>query len=921
MRKTLLTLLVGLSLTTLLSAMVWPDDFFSKLKENLATYQDMIPTERIYVQSDKMHYLAGETVWLSGYVRALNDFSKAGKSEILHVELTSAAGKTLDIRGFVVKEGVAEGTLELSQDLPSGNYQIRAYTLWQNNEKDPAIFHKQIFVKGRKEMKPSAPSEASSPYQFDLFPEGGYMVEGLTSRVAFKMTNEKGEPMEVAGTVKDDRGKLIATFSDVVSGMGAFDLQPERGRSYQVDISKPKGLKKSIGLPTALRQGVVLHLDEITDESAFFTVQSSVSQPISMVLRQREKIMYQAKKDLPAGTDKLKIPFRDMQMGLAQLTIFDQEERPIAERLMYLQGAGSLKIEVQTDKDQYGPREDVKLSLTVTDEEGRPCAADLSLAAIEETFAEASAGKGSNILTWMTLESELKGKVYDPQSFFDSHNLVKTQAVDYLLMTQGWRRYDWQDLALSPQAPAFRAEQLALTGTVVNTYNQQPIAHAQVMLNDGEKVVSTNENGHFIMPRPQPERAISLHISAPGFRTQTQRIIGMPGELKYELQVLPVVTPQTADRLSNSPTSGAKWVEQAEPLNYIEKPTSTVSLPYFWPEKIYKPLAPVVQKPEEQSFDTETATLTMGEVDIKAFGRVPVFYRDPNMQSVTQFEGKEIEHLGVRELNDVVALSASVYQADAEDPAISIRGALPSSTMYIVDGVKVRGGAELPKMAMDKVQVYLSGSPAEYGDFTGGVVVMESKGPRMMWLMDTVAIIETPPQPKNLEPLLSKLQPIQGEIQGKCEVTVFVDEEGNYKRHKVLYTTDREWAKQIKPFLDQLQFEPAITTEGTPYPYHVDLPFAFFADDELAKDHPTDTLYLPELRGKADFYAARSFYIPPVSAFKGKKDDRTTLYWDGHVKVPASGRATIRFRTSDVATRFGVVVEGIGRNGRVGFCE
>jgi hypothetical protein len=475
-------------------------------------------------------------------------------------------------------------------------------------------------------------------------------------------------------------------------------------------------------------------------------------------------------------------------------------------------------------------------------------------------------------------------------------------------------------LSQSPVAPAYPAEQLALTGTVVNAYNQLPLSGAQVMLNEGTQVVETDANGQFMLPRTHPDRAVTLHISAAGFGTQQQRIIGMPTALRYEMHVQAVVTPQTKNRLGMKANTGSFALEKPSSdmnakLNGLSNPAL---ISFFWPEKQFSPVSKATTAFIEPVFDKKTSTLTVPEVGIYGYGRIAVFSRDPNDQGVTQFDAAQIEHAGVRSVNDFASLSAGVFQPDAESSEISIRGALPSSTQYIVDGVKVRGGAELPKSAMNKVQIYLSGAPAEFGDFTGGVIVMESKGPRMMWMMDTVAIIETRPQATNLEEVLSQITPPRGEVKGKCSVTVFVDENGNYKRHRLSWTTHREWSKILKPLLPNLEFEPAMTTAGTPYPYHVDMPFAFYADDELAKDHPTDTLTLPELQSTADFYASRTFYVPSSTDMKGKTDDRTTLYWNGRLKVPASGKLVVRFRTSDVATRFGVVVEGIGEAGRVG---
>jgi len=62
---------------------------------------------------------------------------------------------------------------------------------------------------------------------------------------------------------------------------------------------------------------------------------------------------------------------------------------------------------------------------------------------------------------------------------------------------------------------------------------------------------------------------------------------------------------------------------------------------------------------------------------------------------------------------------------------VSIRGARTENTYYYIDGVKVPAGAGtgLPKAAIEEVQVITGGVPANYGDVTGGVINITTRGP------------------------------------------------------------------------------------------------------------------------------------------------------------------------------------------------
>ncbi|MEL6631882.1 MAG: TonB-dependent receptor [Bacteroidota bacterium] len=119
---------------------------------------------------------------------------------------------------------------------------------------------------------------------------------------------------------------------------------------------------------------------------------------------------------------------------------------------------------------------------------------------------------------------------------------------------------------------------------------------------------------------------------------------------------------------------------------------------------------------------TITAT-TLEEVTI--YGEEPIG-SDPTVGST--ITGTDVVNAGTRSINSLAALTAGVYQSD-EGGALSIRGARSTSTTYYVDGVKIRGLTSLPQNSISQLQVITGGTPAEYGDFTGGVISITTANP------------------------------------------------------------------------------------------------------------------------------------------------------------------------------------------------
>lgn len=119
--------------------------------------------------------------------------------------------------------------------------------------------------------------------------------------------------------------------------------------------------------------------------------------------------------------------------------------------------------------------------------------------------------------------------------------------------------------------------------------------------------------------------------------------------------------------------------------------------------------------------------VTTKEVVIVAF-KNPPFEKDPNAQG-TIMDNKQVKNKATRNINAVASITAGVYQSDEGDFSLSFRGARDGGTQYVIDGVKVRGTPSIPQSAIGQMQVITGGTPAEFGDFTGGVISITTAQP------------------------------------------------------------------------------------------------------------------------------------------------------------------------------------------------
>jgi hypothetical protein len=284
--------------------------------------------------------------------------------------------------------------------------------------------------------------------QFGLYPEGGDLVDTVSGRVYFMAKTMIGKPADVEGNVVDDRGHTVASFVSVHDGMGRFELAPQSDRRYHVEITKPAGITAKFDLPAAKPGGcVVRSADQRGSDSVRFAAICNTSRTLMVEAVLREKRIGSGAFDVEAGKPALvELPLDGRAPGVVRLTLFSARQEPLAERLIYRHGA-DLKLTMTADKKSYSPRETVKLRVHATDAAGKPVKASLGVAVADETVLTFADDKSARILAHVLLEPELGATAADPieePNFYFSDKPEAAAAMDALLATRGYRKFEWR---------------------------------------------------------------------------------------------------------------------------------------------------------------------------------------------------------------------------------------------------------------------------------------------------------------------------------------------------------------------------------------------------------------------------------------------------------------------------------------------
>jgi len=104
------------------------------------------PQEKVYIQTDKPYYSAGEEIWFKGYLVNATTLKPTAYSKFMYVELISKLDSIL-YRIKIKKDSLGfAGHIKLKAEIPSGNYSLRAYTYWMQNTPDEFFFSKNILI-------------------------------------------------------------------------------------------------------------------------------------------------------------------------------------------------------------------------------------------------------------------------------------------------------------------------------------------------------------------------------------------------------------------------------------------------------------------------------------------------------------------------------------------------------------------------------------------------------------------------------------------------------------------------------------------------------------------------------------------------------------------------------------------------------
>jgi hypothetical protein len=576
----------------------------AEIMENLKFYTFFTEPQKVYLHLDKAEYKAGEAIWFKAYLLDGIRHDPYSDTTNIYIELIHSDGNIMEMRVLLAEEGFAAGEIFLGDNMPDGNYILRAYTDWMLNFGEEYFYTRHLYINNPEfanmiprgevrrnrrfnrnlsrmggDHRPASFTEGVRHFFWELFntvdhqvaffPEGGNLVKGTANRVAFKVADQLGHGLDAEGEIIDSNGETVAPLITSFAGIGVFEIQPEENITYTARISVNGGGYRNYELPEAKTGGYSLRADKdgkrirVIVSSAVNPGTSPDSPELLLLVHTRGEPYFAKTFNLEEGTREISIDKAYFPSGIAHLTVFQESYRPVAERLIFINRDDALTFSSSLQAERNGDRLDMQV--TVRDEMGNPVAGNFSLSAVAGQAGTET--HKMDMLSYLLFDSDLKGMAEDIHEHFKSGS-GNESFIDHLLLTHGWRRFDWDDV-ISGELPDVRiapSRGLNIRGQLFDPAKNESLTNYPIMLeitngHDESFSTRTGRDGNFAFTELFYEGVVTARLSTQRLPANYPPVfkLNLRGERRYDYQ------PGIYTREMAITSRGSDWSRQRRP--------------------------------------------------------------------------------------------------------------------------------------------------------------------------------------------------------------------------------------------------------------------------------------------------------------------------------------------------------------------
>ncbi len=402
-------------------------------------YVQGFPKEKMHIHFDKQLYNPDETIWYKVYIMTGTQLSPLSKN--VYVEWYDPEGKLLKQTVAPLFQATAKGAFDIPVNYKGNFVHLKAYTRWMLND-SAFIYEKDIQI-NTGIISTKKPSIIAT--KVDIFPEGGFLVQGLTSRVAFKATNQNGLPVLIRGFLINDKNEVIDTIKVKHDGMGSFSFQPLSGVKYSLNWKDELGFAGKTPISVTKTAGVVMNVKNNNDKVNVIVLKSDNAgeeyNQLNLIVHMNQELVYKvAIKMKDRFVQKVELPIDELPTGILQFTLLNSQSVPVSERIVFVNNhLHEFNVKMNPISIGLDKRAKNSFEILVSD----TAFTNMSIAV---TDASVSLADQHTIFSDFLLSNEIKGYVHNPSYYFKSDHDTITAKLDLVMLTNGWRRFDWDKI-------------------------------------------------------------------------------------------------------------------------------------------------------------------------------------------------------------------------------------------------------------------------------------------------------------------------------------------------------------------------------------------------------------------------------------------------------------------------------------------
>lgn len=336
-----------------------------------------------------------------------------------------------------------------------------------------------------------------------FFPEGGYLLSGKKCRVGIKALKSNGLSEQVQGYVLDNEGNsIVKGIQTLYKGIGSFEFTPETGKSYSATFINQKGDQQTFPLPKVSDNALSL-CSKWKGDKLYVSVnglKDHHKKSVLYLLIHSRGVTYYAKK-WDSDTNTLLFPKQNFPSGVIEILLLDKSYNPVSKRLVFCDNKDQASVELIPHTDNVDGNEKVKLDISVSNPTSSPLKGNFSISVTNEKYTPIDQNK--NILTYLLLSSDIQGNIEEPGFYFQADEPLALLALDNLMLTQGWTRYEIPQVikGVYQESSGFVELGQEISGTVKSVSGRKYKDNARVTMISLDNLfadeTTTDKNGSF----------------------------------------------------------------------------------------------------------------------------------------------------------------------------------------------------------------------------------------------------------------------------------------------------------------------------------------------------------------------------------------------------------------------------------------